>query len=54
MIFLIGGKEKVRLAGVFFNRVKEILDLEGVTYDEKVVAEVIKSYFPDWRRVIKM
>ena len=50
--FSIGGKEKVRLAGVFFNRVKEILDLECVTYDEKVVAEVIKSYFPDWRRVL--
>ena len=50
--FSIGSKEKVRLAGVFFNRVKEILDTENINYDEKVVAEVIKSYFPDWRRVL--
>ena len=29
-----------------------ILELEGVEYDKKVVAEVVKKYFPDNRRVI--
>jgi DNA polymerase III delta prime subunit len=50
--FTIQGKEKARLAGNFFKRVQEILENESVEYDQKVVAEVIQKYFPDWRRVL--
>jgi len=50
--FGIKGKEKVQLAGGFFKRLQEILDVEGVQYDEKVLAELINKHFPDWRRVL--
>tara|TARA_Y100000033_G_scaffold3016_1_gene2561 strand:+ start:103 stop:561 length:459 start_codon:yes stop_codon:yes gene_type:complete len=40
------------IAGSFFQRIRTILEEEGVEYDQKVVAEVIKKYFPDWRRVL--
>jgi len=50
--FNITGKEKARIASEFFNRVRFILEKENVEYDEKVVAEVINNFFPDWRRVL--
>ena len=33
-------------------RVKGILDKEGVEYEEAVVAELIRKHFPDFRRII--
>jgi|SRR5687768_4158814 len=36
----------------FFKRIKEILDLEGIEFDKRIVAELIKKYFPDFRRTI--
>ena len=50
--FSIRGKEKTALAGSFFNRIRTILEEENVEYDSKVVAELIKKHFPDWRRVL--
>ena len=50
--FSVNGKEKTTIAGQFFNRIRSILEKETVDYDPKVVAEVIKKYFPDWRRVL--
>jgi DNA polymerase III delta prime subunit len=50
--FKIQGKEKVLLAGSFFQRIQSILDNEGVQYDQKVIAELINKHFPDWRRVL--
>jgi DNA polymerase III delta prime subunit len=50
--FSIKGKEKVQLAGSFFGRLQTILDQEGITYDPKVLAELINKHFPDWRRVL--
>jgi DNA polymerase III delta prime subunit len=50
--FAIQGKSKASIAAEFFNRVRQILADEGVTYDEKVIAEVVQKYFPDWRRVL--
>ena len=50
--FAISGKDKISIAGSFFNRIRVILEKENVEYDQKVVAEVIKKYFPDWRRVL--
>ena len=44
--------EKQKMAGAFFKRITHILDTEKVEYDEKVIAEVIKKHFPDFRRVI--
>jgi DNA polymerase III delta prime subunit len=50
--FSIPGKSKPAIAGNFFKRVCTILDAEGVTYDQKVIAELINKHFPDWRRVL--
>jgi DNA polymerase III delta prime subunit len=50
--FTIKGKEKAQLAGSFFKRLQNILDAEGVRYDQKVLVEIINKHFPDWRRVL--
>jgi len=50
--FKITKQEKPKLANAFFKRVKNILEQESIKYDEKVVAELINKYFPDWRRTL--
>ena len=50
--FTVPKKEKPNLASQFMDRVKYILDTEGVSYEEKVLVEVIMKHFPDFRRVI--
>ena len=50
--FSVKGKEKVKIAGLFFKRLQEILGLEKIPYDAKVLAEIINKHFPDWRRVL--
>jgi DNA polymerase III delta prime subunit len=50
--FNIKGKEKAQLAGSFFKRLQNILDEESIKYDQKVLVQIINSYFPDWRRVL--
>lgn len=50
--FTIRNAEKPKMAGMFFKRTCGILDKEGVTYDQKAVAEFIQLYFPDWRRCL--
>lgn len=50
--FTIKGKQRVQLAGSFFQRLQSILDAEKIEYDQKVVAELVTKYFPDFRRVL--
>ncbi len=50
--FTIKGKQRVQLAGSFFQRLQSILDTEKIEYDEKVVAELVTKHFPDFRRVL--
>jgi DNA polymerase III delta prime subunit len=50
--FSIKGKEKAKLAAGFFSRLQEILQAEGVEYNQKVLVEIINKHFPDWRRVL--
>jgi DNA polymerase III delta prime subunit len=45
-------KDLVGLSNTFFHRLKNILDIEGVTYNDKVIVELIMKYAPDWRRVL--
>lgn len=40
------------LCGQFMGRLKQILDTEGITYEEPVLAELIMKHAPDWRRVL--
>ena len=50
--FGIKGKDRQSIAAQFFKRLQEILDAEGVEYDNKVLVELINKHFPDWRRVL--
>jgi DNA polymerase III delta prime subunit len=50
--FSIEKSEKPKLAMQFFKRVINILEKEGVEFDQKVVAKVIEKHFPDFRRVL--
>lgn len=50
--FNINAADRPKLAAQFFKRTLGILDAENVTYDQKAVAELINTYFPDWRRVL--
>ena len=50
--FAIKGKQRVQLAGSFFQRLQSILDAEKIEYDQKVVAELVTKHFPDFRRVL--
>tara|TARA_B110000503_G_scaffold309_1_gene432 strand:+ start:993 stop:1931 length:939 start_codon:yes stop_codon:yes gene_type:complete len=50
--FNIAKKDTPSLCGKFMKRLKVILDGETVKYDDKVLAEVIMKFAPDWRRVI--
>jgi DNA polymerase III delta prime subunit len=50
--FIIPKAQKPDLARNFFNRIRKILQEESVKYDDKVVAELLNKYFPDWRRVL--
>lgn len=50
--FALKGNEKVDMAGQLFKRIQSILESEHVEYDNKVIAELIKKHFPDFRRVI--
>ncbi len=50
--FTIPKEERTKLAGQFYKLACSVLDGEGVQYEQAVVAEVIKKYFPDWRRVL--
>lgn len=42
----------VNLCMNFMDRAKTILTDEGVDFDEKVLAELIMKFAPDWRRVL--
>ena len=50
--FNVRGQTKQELAGAFFNRCKDILQREEVTFQPRVVAEVVQKYFPDFRRTL--
>jgi DNA polymerase III delta prime subunit len=44
--------EKPELMVSIFSRMTHILDEENIEYDKKVVAELIKNYFPDTRQLL--
>lgn len=50
--FKLKNADKPIIAKQFFQRVSTILKSEGVDFDKQVVVEVIKKYFPDFRRTL--
>ena len=50
--FKIAKEDKPKVAARFFKRITEILTNEEVTFDPKVVAQLVEKYFPDYRRCL--
>lgn len=50
--FKIPQKEKQVLAAQFYKRVLHILKEENIEFEPAVVAQLITTHFPDWRRVL--
>lgn len=50
--FTISSEQKGKVIVSFAKRVMEILDKENITYEKPAVAELIKRYFPDFRRTL--
>lgn len=50
--FKLETAEKQKMAGQMFKRACQILDQEGVKFEKEVVAKVVQSHFPDYRRTI--
>ena len=44
--------EKAKMAAAFFKRIQSVLQSEKIEFDDKVIAELVKKHFPDFRRVI--
>ena len=50
--FRIKPEQAVKLQGEFFTRLKTILTNENVKFEDKVLAKLVRRYYPDWRRLI--
>ena len=50
--FRVKNGQSVALQGQFFDRLRWILNNEKVKFEDKVVAKLIKRYYPDYRRLI--
>ena len=50
--FGLKNDEKASMASQFFKRLQGVLQSEKVEYDDKVIAELVKKHFPDFRRVL--
>jgi len=48
--FVIPKKDRPELMKAFFKRVTTILKTENIEYDKLVVIQLVKKYFPDYRR----
>lgn len=50
--FRIKPDQATNLQGEFFTRLKTILTEQKISYEDKVLAKLVKRYYPDWRRLI--
>ena len=50
--FTIKSKDKSKISARFFERLKTILYSEKIEAEDKILAQIIQKYFPDWRRVL--
>jgi DNA polymerase III delta prime subunit len=51
--FVLKNGERAKMAGAFFKRIQNILgEKEHIEYEDKVIVEIIKKHFPDFRRVL--
>ena len=50
--FRLTNADKPKMAVQFHKHMKHILDSENTSYSDKVLAELLKKHFPDYRRVV--
>ena len=50
--FAIPNTEKPAIAANFFKRATDILNKEGIPFDNKVVAMLVEKSFPDFRKIL--
>lgn len=50
--FAIQNSEKPAIAAKFFKRATDILNKEGISFDNKVVATLVEKSFPDFRKIL--
>jgi len=50
--FTIPAQDRPKLAMEFFQRLKNILQLEEIEYEDKILVELIQKHFPDFRRTL--
>jgi DNA polymerase III delta prime subunit len=50
--FSIPSSQKSKLAAALMKRINNILKEEGIEFEQKVVAEVIMKFFPDFRKTL--
>ena len=50
--FRFNETDKRKMCVAFMDRTKHILESEGVSYDERVLAKLILKHSPDWRRTL--
>jgi DNA polymerase III delta prime subunit len=50
--FKLPKADRPKIAAAFFKRVTEIMSIEKIDADGKVIAKVIEKHFPDYRRVL--
>ena len=50
--FGLKNDEKASMASQFFKRLQGVLQTEKVEFDDKVIVELVKKHFPDFRRVL--
>jgi len=50
--FTLRKDEKPGMAGMFFKRLRDILDKEGIKHDKNALAKIVEKFFPDFRRTL--
>jgi len=50
--FVFTKEEQIKMQAAFWKRLCKILADEGVLFDEKVLVEFVKKFYPDFRRAI--
>ena len=50
--FTIKPSHKEKLQEQFFYRIRDILTKEEIKYEDKIIAKLIRRYYPDWRRLL--
>ena len=50
--FSIANNEKAYIGSQLLKRCSNILTEQGIQYDQKIIVELIKKYFPDFRRIL--